>query len=295
MGEFSIYRKKEMNEPRIVYEPNSRERLNVLSAWKQVVKNVTNNRSLLKEMISISIRSQYKKSFVGVAWMFFLPLITIAVWLLLNKSGIFNPGKTDIPFPVYVMITSTIWAFFYGLQDILSRSISQGANHFLMAEFPHEIIVLEKVVVQLVYFIAPMLMNFVVLFIFDIPISWKAIFLPLVILPLLFLSIALGLLFSILEVVAVDLGKLMNKAMSTLIYFTPIIYSPDSAQGILGVLVKWNPLTYLISSAREIIVYGVLYHPVAYLYSSLFSLVLLIVSVRIYYIAEARIMERVAV
>lgn len=281
-------------QPLIVYEPDSRERLGVFSAWKQVIRNIYTYRALLAEMIRISIRSQYKKSFIGVAWMFILPIITIAVWLLLNRAGIFNPGPMDIPFPVYVMITSTIWSFFFGLQDMLSRSISQGAQHFLMAEYPHEIMVLEKLIVQLIYFTAPLLLNLVLLWYFDIAVSWKLIFFPLVILPLLCMSVALGMLFSIMEVVAVDLGKLANKAMSTLIYFTPVIYSPDSPSGLLKTLVQWNPLTYLISSARQIIIHGTLYQPEYYAYSAVFAVLLLVVSVRIYYIAEARIMERIA-
>jgi ABC-type polysaccharide/polyol phosphate export permease len=55
---------------------------------------------------------------------------------------------------------------------------------------------------------------------------------------------------------------------------------------------KWNPLTYLVCSCRDIIIYGRLYHPTGYWLAAVISLLTFMVSWRLFYVSEDKVIER---
>jgi ABC-type polysaccharide/polyol phosphate export permease len=55
---------------------------------------------------------------------------------------------------------------------------------------------------------------------------------------------------------------------------------------------KWNPLTYLVCSCRDMILYGTLYHPKAYFISALLAFLAFMISWRLFYVSEDKLIER---
>jgi ABC-type polysaccharide/polyol phosphate export permease len=135
-------------------------------------------------------------------------------------------------------------------------------------------------------------MNIVVLLVFKVIPSWKLVLFPLVALPMFFLGSAIGLLVSMISVVAFDLNRGINFLMGLLLYITPVIYSDKIESPIVQILIKWNPLTYLVCSARDIIIYGTLYNPVGYGICVVISLLLFLLSWRLFFVSEHQLIER---
>ncbi len=277
------------------YSARSKEQLGFLAAVQTFFSDIITYRSLIWEMSKMELKAQYKNSFIGVAWLFFMPLINVAIWLLLTNGGVFNPGNTEVPFAVYVIIGSTCWIFFFALQDSLSKSIVHGSHQFLLSEFPRMVIMCQKATTHLVTMILPVVLCFIVLFLFGIPLTAKALLFPLTLMPLLLFGFALGLLLSLLEVVAVDLAKALNRLLSALLFLTPVAFTPARPTGMLSVLVKYNPLTYLISVPRQMLLPGEFTMSNVYLAGVSVVLLFFIFSLRTFYAAETKIMERLSV
>ena len=135
-------------------------------------------------------------------------------------------------------------------------------------------------------------MNICVLLAFHVAPSWGILLLPLVALPLFFLATAVGLMVAMISVVAYDVSRLVDIGMSILMYTTPIIYSANNSGHTLQLINRWNPLTYLVCSCRDMIIYGHLYHPKGYFIAATISLVLFMISWRLFYVSEDKLIER---
>jgi lipopolysaccharide transport system permease protein len=135
-------------------------------------------------------------------------------------------------------------------------------------------------------------MNVIVIMAFQVVPSWKVVFFPLVALPLFFLGAGIGLLVSMISIVAVDVSKAISMGMGLMMYTTPLIYSDTVSSPVVQTIIKWNPLTYLVCSARDIILYGRLYDPTGYLLCTGLSIFIFLISWRLFYVSEDRIIER---
>jgi lipopolysaccharide transport system permease protein len=179
-----------------------------------------------------------------------------------------------------------------GFYSSASGTLKAGAGFIMQVNYPHEALLFKQVAQQLAKFSIGFGLNLVMLFVFGVIPSWKILLFPLVTLPLFFLGSALGLVASMISVVAFDVNRALNMFMSLLLYITPVIYSDKVNSPLVQTLIKWNPLTYLVCSVRDIIIYGRLYEPAGFAICAAGSLLLFLISWRLFYVSEHNLIER---
>jgi lipopolysaccharide transport system permease protein len=255
--------------------------------------NVVNQKDLIYQLFRREFFAGYKKSFVGSAWIIFSPLAGIISWVFLHRTDIIKPGDIDIPYPAYILVGTSIWGLFMGIYGATSNAISNYRHLLMHTKFPHEVIYCVQILVRLAHFIISFFIILIMLILFRVFPSWWAICSPIVLLPLLFTAISVGLIISMFSIVSYDIKRLVSGAMGLLLFITPVIYSAGVIKNVwIQKIIYYNPLTHLICSARDVILYGRFYSVKEYLLCSLLSLVLLILSWRIFYLAEDKIVER---
>ena len=255
-------------------------------------RNIWNARELVWQLFKRDFLAGYKKSFIGFAWVFVTPLIAVVSWIFLQMTGMLQPGDVGIPYPAYVMIGTSMWGLFMGFYLSASTTLSAGAGLLMQVNFPREALLFKQVAFQLANYVVAFAMNIVVLLIFHVVPSWGILLFPLVALPLFFLGTALGLIISMVSVVAYDINKLVELGMGLLMFTTPIIYSSTIGSPVIQAMIKWNPLTYLVCSCRDIIIYGRLYDTTGYFISAAISLFFFLISWRLFYVSEDKLIER---
>jgi len=162
----------------------------------------------------------------------------------------------------------------------------------LQVNYPHEALLFMQTAQHLANFIVTFLINIIVLFLFGVVPSWKMVFFPLVILPLFFLAAAIGLVVSMLSVLSHDVDKVVHVVLGLTMWVTPVIYAENAGSDLVRMIIKWNPLTYLVCSARDIIIHGYLYNTGGYVLCASLSFLLFMISWRLFYISEDKIIER---
>jgi len=280
------------NEIVTVYRPNQRHELGFLETWIVMIKNIIKSRELIGQLFKRDFFAAYKKSFMGITWVFVAPLMGIISWVFLHKTGLFNPGDVGIPYPAYLLLGFSMWGLFMGFYNSARSTLSAGSGLVMQVNYPHEALLFKQTAQRLANFSITFVMNIVVLLAFGVVPSWKIVLFPLVVLPLFFLGAAIGLIFSMISIVAVDINRIVNSIMAMLIWATPIIYSNKVANPFIQFIIKWNPLTYLICSARDIIIYGRLYNTTGYLLCAIFSFLLFMISWRLFYVSENKLIEK---
>ena len=256
------------------------------------VRNVRKYSYLFNRLVRVDITNAFKRSFIGLTWLVLTPIISVFVWILLNGAGIFNPGDTEIPYPAYVLLSTSIWSFFQGSYMVTSNIIINSGRFMVTAKFPHEILVLEQLAVHCFNFIIPFVINIIVLLIYGIKFSVIALLFPLTLIPLLLLGAGIGLIVSLLRVVAVDFSRLADQAINFLMFLTPIVYAPKINLEWLSNIINLNPLTYLVGFSRDLLTKGIFYEINTYLVITLMCVLFFILCFRIFMKYEDKLLER---
>ena len=280
------------SSPLTIYRPNMRHELGLFETWAVMSSNVWRSRELIWQLFKRDFLAVYKKSFIGFSWVFISPILGIVSWIFLQQTGLLNPGDVGIPYPAYVLIGTSMWALFIGFFGSASSTLSAGAGLLMQVNYPHEALLFKQLATQLANYLIGFAMNLCVLLAFHVVPSWGILLLPLVALPLFFLATAVGLMVAMISVVAYDVSRLVDIGLGILMYTTPIIYSANSSSHTLQLINYWNPLTYLVCSCRDMIIYGQLYHPKGYFIAASISLVLFMISWRLFYVTEDKLIER---
>ncbi len=255
-------------------------------------KNIVNSRSLIWQLFKRDFLASYKKSFIGFTWIFIAPIVGIISWVFLNMTGVLQPGDVGIPYPAYVLIGTSMWGLFMGFYESATQTLSSGKDLVMQVNYPHEALLFKQTSQILANFLIGFVMNIVILIAFGVIPSWQIIFFPIVVLPLFFLGAAIGLVGSMISIVAIDLDKIIKMGMGLLLWVTPVIYSDRVESPIIQSIIQWNPLTYLVCSSRDIIIYGRLYDATGYFICTGLALFLFLISWRLFYVSENKIVER---
>jgi len=286
-------KKKETFDKQItIYRPNQRHDLGFFETWAVMSKNIIKSRELIWQLFKRDFFASYKKSFLGITWIFVAPIAGIVSWVFLNMTGMLRPGDVGIPYPAYVLVGTSMWGLFMGFFNSANATLSAGQTLVMQVNYPHEALLFKQISEHLANFLITFLMNIAVLIILNIIPNWKIIFFPIVVLPLFFLGTAVGLISSMISIVAVDISRIINMGMGLMMFITPLIYSDKVNSQITQSIIKWNPLTYLVCSARDVIIYGKLYGIKGYFICALLSFLLFMISWRLFFVSEDKIIER---
>jgi homopolymeric O-antigen transport system permease protein len=271
---------------------NMRDHKGAIEGLRNFVQNLRRYSYLFQQLVKVNVTHVYRRSFIGLSWLVLAPIISVLGWILLHGAGIFVPGETEIPYPAYVLLSTSIWSFFIGSFQVTSNVITNNTQILVTAKFPHEILVLESIVVHCIQFVVPFLVNVVVLMIYGVKFHWIAIIFPITLLPLLLVGAGLGMIVALLRVVAVDISRFADHSLLFLMFITPVIYSPNISLQWLADIVKYNPLTYLIGFSRDILTKGTFYEFNLYLITSFCCLIFFIFCFRIFLKFEKKLIER---
>lgn len=277
----------------IVYEPHYRNRMGSFSIWWNCFKTVSRQRDLLFYLVIRDFLSEYKRSFIGLGWVFLSPVLTIASWVLINYTSILNPGRLSVPYPVYVMVSTMLWGLFTGIYQSTSNLFFESFRFGLDVKFHREVLAVKQVILHLLNFAVGLILLGAVLLYYKIHPPWKVIFCPLTLLPLILFGGGIGLLISVYSVVLPDSKKWLDFGMHFLMFVTPIIYSPDVNNPVIRTIVHYNPLSYLVGWSRTTLVGGSLQDPAMFCLSAAAALLIFLLGLRFLYLSEDRVVEMI--
>lgn len=277
---------------RVVYQPDNSLKGGYLSAFGEIFRELNENRWLMVQLFKRDILATYKQSFFGIFWAILMPLVSVATFVLLNRSGLFTLGDLDVPYPVYAVLGMAFWQVFATGLVGSSNSLVQAGSMLTQIRFSRKSLVLASAGQSLVSF----LIQFALLgalFICYRRIPSAGIFwVPVLLLPILAMTLGLGLILSLLNGIIRDITNMLSLFLTFGMFLTPILYPPPQT-GMLMTITRYNPLHYLISGARETVLSGRTAEPAGYAASVLVAFLLLLLCLMAFHLTEARIAERV--
>jgi len=208
-----------------IYYPNQKGKTGLLKTCLLMLRNIVEGRELIWQMFKRDFFIIYRRSILGSFWIFIGPIMGIITWVFMNYTGILNPGETEIPYPVFVLLGSQMWGLFMGFFDSASKTLGSGSALMKQIRFEHEVLLVKQVALVFANFVMTLAVVFLVMFSFKVIPPWQGIFFPLVMLPLFFLGAAIGLVVSVFSAVITDAANIIGKVIGLVMYITPVIYT----------------------------------------------------------------------
>ncbi len=282
---------KDMNI-RTIYESDKFIKMGFFVLWREMVLSLFRSRELIWRLFLRDFSARYRQSFFGVLWAVLNPVITVGIFVILNRSGILNIGKTSVPYPVFALIGISVYGIFSTGLSLCSNSIVGAGSMVVKINFPKASLVIASMGQAIVELLVRLVVIIILMIIYGIVPMWTSVFFPFVLFPVILLTLGVGFILSLMAGVLRDVAYFVSFLTTLFLFLVPALY-PAPQIGILSTLNKLNPLSHLIIGCRDMMILGHVSDPAGFLLSSLFSVVIFLISWMIFYISEPRIAERV--
>ena len=277
----------------VVYQPNQRQQGSILGSYVTLWQELWAYRYLVWHLFRRDFLMQYRNSLLGYGWLVLVPLFTMVTWVLMQLSGVLKPGSLGVPYPVFVLVGISYWQVFMAMVNNITMSLYTGADFIGQVGFPRHVLIFKQ---GLAAFVNGAISQLIVLLLLPLFGTWPTLWLmayPLWVLPLFLLGAAFGVLCSLFAAFLADFRQLIVIFMQPLLFITPIVYRLDAAEGLLVTINRYNPLNVFINLPRDLILTGQTQAWEPFSIWLAICAVLFLVSMRFFYVAEEKIIERI--
>lgn len=228
------------------------------------LKELIAYRDLIWNLVVRDLKVRYKSSVLGFLWSLLNPLFMMVVFTVLFT--IMLPNNAIEKFPVFVLCALLPWNFFSS--SVMGSTLSIVANAHLITRvyFPREVLPISTVLSNLCNFLLALVVLFLMIFLFRVPLTPWAFLLPLIIGIQLIFTLGVALLLATSNVFYRDTQFMVEVLMLAWFFLTPVFYPIDilpQSQVLLGFTLDisrlayiLNPMASLIASYRVILYHG---------------------------------------
>jgi lipopolysaccharide transport system permease protein len=223
--------------------------------FRSMMRDLVASRELAWRLFLRDFQAQYRRTLLGYAWVVLPPLVSTAVWVLLQKQDVLQVAPTNVPYPLFVLIGMMLWDIFLSALNAPLAVVTASASMLTKINFPRESLILAGIanvafgaIVRLAIIVAAAAY-------FHVPWTACVLVAPIGVAALILLGIAVGLLLVPIGVLYQDVSRSTGILYMALFLVTPVIYPPPET-GIAAALVRWNPIAPLLTTTREALTTG---------------------------------------
>lgn len=222
--------------------------------WWQEVVELLRFRDLLRLFVFNSLKTRYKRSFLGVFWTLLNPLLTMTV-LALAFSGLFRFSLKN--YVVYLLAGLIFWNFFSQTTNTAINAIVWGGGLMRKVYIPRSIFSLSALGSELINLLLSLVPLLLIMLFMEHPFRQALWFLPVAILLMGIFALGVSLFISTLALLFVDAAYIYQIILMAWFYITPIIYPVEILPPWLLHYQQFNPLDHLVDLFRRPIYQGV--------------------------------------
>jgi lipopolysaccharide transport system permease protein len=229
--------------------------------FNSMAQSLWHNRQLILQMTRREVVGRYKGSVMGLLWSFLNPVFMLTVYTFVF-SVVFkarwgvdgSDSKTQFAVVLFVgMIVHGLFA------EVLNRSpslILSNVNYVKKVIFPLEILPVITMGAALFHGLVSLAVLLIAFFIFNHYLHWTVIFIPLVLLPLVILTLGCAWILTSLGVFLRDVGQTIGIVTTVMMFLSPVFFPVTSLPEAYRPLIMANPLTFIIEQSREVLIWG---------------------------------------
>ena len=246
-----------MTHTSITINPHAAQPTSLVS----LANSLWRNRQLIVQMTKREVVGRYKGSALGLAWSFFNPVFMLAVYTFVF-SVVFKARwgvggeESKTQFAVVLFVGMIVHGL---LAEVLNRApglILSNVNYVKKVVFPLEILPVISMGAALFHSLISLGVLLIAFVLFNGYLHWTAVLAPLVVLPLVILTLGLAWMFASLGVFLRDVSQTIGIITMVMMFLAPVFYPVTALPEEMRPWIMANPLTFIIEQAREVLIWG---------------------------------------
>ncbi|MAM27944.1 MAG: polysialic acid transporter [Flavobacteriaceae bacterium] len=221
---------------------------------RESFEDIAGSLFLARQLAVRDIKAQYRQSFLGIIWAFITPLVTALVWIILNGSGAVRITDTGLPYPIFVISGTLLWAI---ITEAINSPISStnGARGILSKiNFPKEALVVSGIIKLLFNVLPKVVIMIIFMVVYGVAFQWSMLLFPFILLGAIFFGTTIGFFLTPIGMLYKDISKMISMGLKFLMYATPVVFAIPKEEGILKTLMERNPISPILITARDFLV-----------------------------------------
>jgi lipopolysaccharide transport system permease protein len=263
------------------------------SVFSLMLIEIVESRELTWRLFLRDFQVKYRQSVLGIMWVFLVPLMTVGMFVIMTRSGVFSIRDVGVPYPLYAVIGLSIWSIFTVGLTACTNSLINAGSMIVKINFPKVSLILAASGQGVVEFLIRFVLIILMFLYYGYFPYWLGILCSIImLLPIYLLTIGVGFVLSLAAGVFRDVVNVLGVLLAGIMLLTPVLY-PLSPNTMLSEVNRWNPLNYLVNAPRDLLVKGHTDIIFPFAISSIFSIVVFYFGWRIFYLAQPKIAERI--
>ncbi|HEX2779706.1 MAG TPA: ABC transporter permease [Gemmatimonadaceae bacterium] len=213
------------------------------------IRELWHYRDLLYFLTWREISIRYKQTVLGFAWAILQPLLTMIVFTVF-LGRLAKVPSDGVPYPVFSYLGLLPWTYFANAVTRSGTSLVANANLLSKVYFPRLLIPLSGTLSALVDFAIALVLLFVIMLIYSVPITPSMLLMiPLTLLTSI-LATGVGMWLSALNVQYRDVQHAVPFLVQLWLFATPVAYPSSSVPERWRLLYSLNPMAGVIDAFR---------------------------------------------
>lgn len=219
------------------------------------------HRELLWQFTLRNVELRHKGSHLGLIWSFLSPLLMLALYVLVFGyifGGSFGvlPHETRVDYGLGIFFGLTLFHF---VAEVLGSSpgiIVGNPNFVKKVVFPLEILPAANVLGAVFHMLISLALLLIGIVALGPGLATTALWLPVILLPVILLLLGVSWFFSALGVFFRDVGQIMQFVTMTLMFSSAVFYSAHKIPPAAWTWMRFNPVLLAIELARDAALWG---------------------------------------
>ena len=247
-----------MNHSSIAINPHASQPTSPLA----LCKSLWRNRQLILQMTKREVVGRYKGSAMGLTWSFFNPVFMLVVYTFVfseifkSRWGGVGGDDSKTQFAVLLFVGMIVLGLFSEVVNRAPTLILSNVNYVKKVVFPLEILPIIAMGAALFHSLISLCVLLSAYALFNGYVQWTAVFTPLVLLPLVIITMGLAWILAAIGVFLRDVGQTIGIITTVLMFLSPVFYPVTAVPDRFRPFMMANPLTFIIEQSREVLVWG---------------------------------------
>ncbi len=229
-----------------------------------LIHSLIYNRQLIFQMTKREVVGRYKGSAMGLLWSLLNPIFMLVVYTFFfsvvfkSRWGVPIDGveESKTQFAVLIFVGMIVHGLF---SEVLLRApglVTGNINYVKKVIFPLEILPVISLCAALFHSLVSLIVLLTAFVIFNGFLHWTVLLAPLVLLPLVIVSLGFAWMLASLGVFLRDIGQTVGIFTMVLMYLSPVFFPISAMPEAYRPIMMANPLTFIIEQTREVIIWG---------------------------------------
>lgn len=221
------------------------------------------HRQLIAQMTRREVLGRYKGSAMGLAWSFFQPLFMLTVYTFVFSEvfkarwgGAGSVAESKTQFAVLLFVGLIVLNLFSEVINRAPTLVVANVNFVKKVVFPIDVLPVSAMGAALFHAAVSVVVLLCAVLVFNGGLAWTVVFFPLVLLPLVIVTLGLAWILASLGVFLRDVGQTISLLTTVLMFLSPVFYPVTAVPLRFRPFIMANPLTFIIEQARDVLIWG---------------------------------------